>query len=342
MPAMEFPGLKQKLDCSLFTQPNQDKTQILCIYCLDSPVPAAKSCLLCEAHLCDRHLAVHSNSADHVLLDPTTSLGKRKCSVHGRILEYYCTKDTACICVSCRLDGEHIGHRVETLDEASEKKKEKMGDILQKLNIKKEETEKNVHSLQKLENKTKESTACVKGRVTGLVKDIKKQLKVLEKSALREISRQEKFSLLLVSSEICQLEIMKDELSGKIRHIEELCNMSDPVTVLQTSIKVMVPLATESWRTQANQRGRSGERHHARYVQPEALRDAAPGPRRTPAWRGGSLTHTPFKRIVNWRTDHNKFDNPQRVSSLTETSSGVHLIQVISLKQSMDSFALGY
>ncbi|XP_075066738.1 E3 ubiquitin/ISG15 ligase TRIM25-like [Mixophyes fleayi] len=217
----------------LSTRPDQEETGIFCTYCVDSPVPAAKSCLMCEASLCDKHLRVHSKSAEHVLSDPTTSLGNRKCSVHKKILEYYCTEDAACICVSCSLAGEHRGHLVEMLDIASEKKKEKLRNVLQKLTTKREETEERVQSLQKRRREDQEKAAGVTETVTALFRDIRRQLEEIEKRVLSEISRQEENVSRSVSDLIQQLEIKKDELSRKMRHIEELCNMSDTMTVLQ-------------------------------------------------------------------------------------------------------------
>ncbi|XP_075066739.1 E3 ubiquitin/ISG15 ligase TRIM25-like [Mixophyes fleayi] len=217
----------------LSTRPDQEETGIFCTYCVDSPVPAAKSCLMCEASLCDKHLRVHSKSAEHVLSDPTISLGNRKCSVHKKILEYYCTEDAACICVSCCLIGEHRGHHMESLDVVSEKKKEKLRNVLQKLTTKREETEKRVQSLQERRREDPEKAAGVTETVTVLFRDIRRQLEDLEKRVLSEISRQKESVSLLVSDLIQQLEIKKDELSGKMHHIEELCNITDPVTVLQ-------------------------------------------------------------------------------------------------------------
>ncbi|XP_063786149.1 E3 ubiquitin-protein ligase TRIM39-like [Pseudophryne corroboree] len=217
----------------LSTRPDQEETGIFCTYCVDSPVPAAKSCLLCEAFLCDKHLRVHSKSAEHVLCDPTTALGNGKCSVHKKVLEYYCTEDSLCICVSCSLAGEHRGHHVKSLDEASEKKKEKLGNILLRLSTNIEEADQRIYSLQERRREDQEKTSGVTERVTVLFRDIRRQLEDLEKRVLSEISRQEQRVSLPVSDLIQQLEIKKDELSGKMHHIEELCNMSDPVIVLQ-------------------------------------------------------------------------------------------------------------
>ncbi|XP_073423703.1 E3 ubiquitin/ISG15 ligase TRIM25-like [Dendrobates tinctorius] len=218
----------------LITQPEQEEiTGICCTYCVDSPVPAVRSCLHCEASLCDKHLKVHSKSTQHVLSDPSTSLEKRKCSVHNKILEYYCTEDAVCICVSCSLVGKHEEHQVEMLDEASEKKKNKLRNILHILTIKRERTEEKVKTLKDHRRKVQKMAAGEAERVKALFIDIRRQLDDLEKNVLSEISRQEKEESLSTLTK--QLEIKKDELSRKMRHIEELCNMTDPLTVLQES-----------------------------------------------------------------------------------------------------------
>ncbi|KAM4036990.1 E3 ubiquitin/ISG15 ligase TRIM25-like [Anomaloglossus baeobatrachus] len=217
----------------LITQKEQEEiTGICCTYCVDSPVPAFRFCLHCEASLCEKHLRAHSKSPEHVLSDPSTSLEKRKCSVHKEPLQYYCTQDAICICVSCSLTGKHNGHKMESLDEASENKKMKLRNVFQKLTTKREETEERVRSLEEQRRKAQEKAAGEVERVTALCTDIRRRVDDLEKKVLSEISRQEKEESLSLSALIHQLEI-KDELSRKMRHIEELCNMTDPLTVLQ-------------------------------------------------------------------------------------------------------------
>ncbi|XP_075711877.1 E3 ubiquitin-protein ligase TRIM21-like [Rhinoderma darwinii] len=213
------------------TQPHQDETKIFCNYCIDAPVPAVKSCRLCDASLCDNHLRVHSKAAEHILTEPSTSLENRKCSVHKKILEYYCPEDAACIGVSCSLAGEHQGHQVEMLDEAAEKKKEKLKDVLQKLSTKREKTEERVQSLEERRRKTQEKAAGEEEKVTALFIDIRRRVDDLEKRVRSKISRQEE--QVSLSDVIQKLEIKKVELSRKMRDIEELCNMTDPLTVLQ-------------------------------------------------------------------------------------------------------------
>ncbi|XP_069619188.1 E3 ubiquitin/ISG15 ligase TRIM25-like [Ranitomeya imitator] len=221
----------------LTTQTNQEEiTRIYCTYCIHSPVPAVKSCLLCEVSVCNNHLGVHLETApEHVLTEPSTSLKNRKCSIHRKILEYYCTEDDVCICVSCSLAGEHRGHRVEMLVEASEQKKEKLRNVLQNLNTKRKKTEERVQSLEEQRRKAQEKASRETKRVTAMFRDIRRQLDDLEKRVLSDISRREEKMILSLFDVIQNLEIEKDELSRKMRHIEELCNMTDPLTVLQES-----------------------------------------------------------------------------------------------------------
>ncbi|OCT77315.1 hypothetical protein XELAEV_18032515mg [Xenopus laevis] len=235
----ERPSPKRNLVvCSLAehffsTHPEQDGTRIFCTYCVLSPVPAVRSCLLCEASLCDTHLRVHSKSAEHVLTQPTDSFAKTKCLQHKKLLEYYCCEDSVCICVSCYMVGEHRGHRVELLSEASEKKKETLRKVVEKLRPEREETERGAQRLQERRREVAEKAAGETERVTALFRDIREQLEALEKRLLSDISSQKEKLSLTLTDLMEQLEIKKDELSRKIRHIEELCNMADPLTVLQ-------------------------------------------------------------------------------------------------------------
>nr|DBA23947.1 TPA: hypothetical protein GDO54_011658 [Pyxicephalus adspersus] len=214
-------------------QVHQEETEIFCTYCIHSPVPADKSCLMCEASLCDNHLRVHSKSPEHVLTEPTTSMEKRKCSVHKKILEYYCLSDSACICVSCRLEGEHRGHEAEMLQETFKKKRENLKNDLQKLKTRSEETERKVQGLQECKRKVKERADGVLQKVTVMFNDTRRQLENLEEKVQNVISRQKEQILLPASDLIQQLEIKKYQQSWKVDEVEKLCTMTDPQSFLQ-------------------------------------------------------------------------------------------------------------
>ncbi|KAM9311449.1 uncharacterized protein PAF06_009253 [Gastrophryne carolinensis] len=217
----------------LSAQPGPEGRVTLCSHCVDSPVAAVKSCLLCEVSLCEKHLRVHKQSPEHVLTDPTTNPETRKCSVHKEILKYHCTQDAACICVSCCLIGPHNGHKIQSLEEASEKKKRKLRKLLQEIMTKREKTEKRVQRLRGHQTRVQETSAGESERVTALFREIRRQLDDLEKRVLSDISQQTQRLSSHLSDIIQQLEIKMAELSSKMGHTEEMCNTTDPLTVLQ-------------------------------------------------------------------------------------------------------------
>lgn len=204
----------------------------ICTYCIHSPVPAVKTCLLCEAHLCDDHLKVHSEAREHMLIEPTLALDTRKCSIHKRVLEYYCTNDAALICSSCKLGSKHLGHHVEPMDEAYTKKKKELSGVLDSLSTMREKTQKRLHALEDERGAVPLRASGVRERFTNVFRDIRRHLEDLEKRVLKEISRQEEQLLLSVSKLIQELEAKKGELSERMSDIEKMCQMTDPVTFL--------------------------------------------------------------------------------------------------------------
>ncbi|XP_068102624.1 E3 ubiquitin-protein ligase TRIM39-like [Hyperolius riggenbachi] len=211
----------------------QEKPEVRCTFCVDALVPAVKTCQQCETSMCVKHLAAHNQTVDHVLVEPTSSLQNKKCSSHKKLLEYYCTEDSTCLCVSCCLVGTHKGHQVELLEEASEKKKEELRHVLKNMAPKGRIYEEKIQSLQDHKRKAQEKAADEKKRVTALFEDIRRQLEVHEMKVLNEITRQEEQISQSVSDCIQHLETQGGELSRKMARIEKMCNMTDPIAVLQ-------------------------------------------------------------------------------------------------------------
>ncbi|XP_069611707.1 E3 ubiquitin-protein ligase TRIM8-like [Ranitomeya imitator] len=218
------------------TPSDQEETGIFCTFC-DFPVPAEKSCLQCETSMCSKHVTRHNKTAlGHTLLPPSIDLRKIKCPVHEKILEYYCKEDETCICVSCWMDGDYRKHQVEPLHEAAEHKKENLKNILKILASREEEMTKRIQSLQENRHKLHKKAAVVSERIIKHFEYVKSQLDLLQERALSEISSQKEDVLFSVSGVIEQMQKRRDELSDKIGHIEELCRMNEPVTLMEVSV----------------------------------------------------------------------------------------------------------
>ncbi|XP_040293789.1 LOW QUALITY PROTEIN: E3 ubiquitin/ISG15 ligase TRIM25-like [Bufo bufo] len=235
---LERPALRRNTTLSNIAQhflctPQQEGPGIFCTFC-DVPVPAVRSCVQCETYMCHHHLMKHDRSVEHTSTPLNPSPKSRKCVVHHKALEYYCYMDSVCVCAQC-VSSRHCGHRVEPMEDALQMRKENMRNVLQKLTTNIEKTEKRVQSLQKKEQNVHEKANDLTERVRVMLVDIRRQLEDLEKKVLNEISRQKEQVSLSVLDLIQQMEIKKSEMTRKITYMTELCNMTDPISVLEDS-----------------------------------------------------------------------------------------------------------
>ncbi|XP_018417673.1 PREDICTED: E3 ubiquitin-protein ligase TRIM62-like [Nanorana parkeri] len=215
------------------THLEEEPSRVLCTYCINSSTPAVKTCVNCEASLCEGHVNVHNKSSEHVLIEPTTYLKNLKCSKHKKILEYYCYEDSVCICVSCRLDGIHKGHQVEPIEEAFEKKREKWRNVLEELPSQKDEATSRIQTLLSHMEKVIRNAASTKKTVMDMFRDIKKKLDALEERIVNEVYKQEEEASNSITKLIQNLEVNIDSISEKITMFEKMYSMADPLRVLQ-------------------------------------------------------------------------------------------------------------
>ncbi|XP_071969703.1 E3 ubiquitin/ISG15 ligase TRIM25-like [Engystomops pustulosus] len=237
----ERPALKKNSNLSNIAQRfhslqlHHEETNVFCAYCIQPQVPAVICCRHCEAFLCDHHLRVHSKSPKHVFSEPLPILDNRKCSVHKKILQYFCTEHSMCLCDSCKQDCELSGHHVQSLDDVAQVKKETFRNIYDKLSSKRDRAEEKIQSLKWHDKKLNAKTAGMTKRLNTTYTETKNHLKVLVNKVQSEVSKQGKQVSTSVSDLIKHLEIEKDELYSKMDHLEQLCNVIDPLMVLQQS-----------------------------------------------------------------------------------------------------------
>ncbi|XP_018428821.1 PREDICTED: E3 ubiquitin/ISG15 ligase TRIM25-like [Nanorana parkeri] len=211
-----------------------------CTYC-DPPVPAAKTCLRCEASLCEDHLKVHATSEGHILIDPTNSLESRKCSIHDQSFKFYCTEDSLCICLGCLPIHELQKHQLQTLPEASEKVKEDLQNAFEKLSVNKGKRDREVQSLEEYKSGLERKLDGFSKNLAALFHHAREQLDFLEKQTQGEICRHQEKAIQPVSDLIRKLDVTRDEMSKKMGHIEELCQVTDPITILQEGTTYNLP-----------------------------------------------------------------------------------------------------
>ncbi|KAM9299495.1 E3 ubiquitin/ISG15 ligase TRIM25-like [Gastrophryne carolinensis] len=217
----------------LSAPPQHDPSGILCTYCINAAVPAIKTCVNCEASLCVGHIKVHNQFKEHILIEPTACLADRKCNIHKKILEYYCSEDSVCICLACIMDSTHNGHKVVSIDEAFENKRRTLSNDFEVLLQKRAEVEIQVQSLLDQKNNVKGHASDLKEKVVNMFLELQKDLDTLKETVLAEISRQETEVSNSVADLIQQLKITLDELSKGIIKTEKLRMTTDPFSFLR-------------------------------------------------------------------------------------------------------------
>ncbi|XP_023191561.1 tripartite motif-containing protein 16-like [Xiphophorus maculatus] len=123
---------------------------VACDFCTGRNLKAIKSCLVCLASYCEKHLQPHYDVAPlkkHKLVEPSKNLQENICSKHGEVMKMFCHTDQKRICSLCLLD-EHKGHNIisaaaERTDRQRELE-ERRGNIQQRI----QDREKDVKLLQ--------------------------------------------------------------------------------------------------------------------------------------------------------------------------------------------------
>ncbi|KAF3698606.1 Tripartite motif-containing protein 16 Estrogen-responsive B box protein [Channa argus] len=202
---------------------------VSCDFCTGRKLKAVKSCLVCLASYCEKHLQPHYESPafeKHKLVEPSKNLKGNICSNHDEVMKMFCRTDQQCICYLCSVD-EHKGHdTVSAAAERTEKQRELEGSR-QQIQQRIQDTEKDVKVLQQeMEalNRSAEKTVEDSEKIfTELIRLIEKRRSEVK----QQIRSQQETEVSRVKELQEKLEQEITELKRKDAELEQLSHTED-------------------------------------------------------------------------------------------------------------------
>ncbi|XP_008497003.2 E3 ubiquitin/ISG15 ligase TRIM25 [Calypte anna] len=212
----------------------QQDDVILCDFCLQEPQPAVKTCLTCEASLCQAHLSKHNLRTplkSHVLLGPCGAhvLAERKCPQHGKPLECFCKTDSLCICMMCPLTSSHKNHEITTLEEAYGQARSVFPEVLEKVKTHKAAMRKMVSKLLNQEEEVKTEKSLQRDLLESLYEEMHRQLDNKKGEELGVLSHNEEQQLFQIQREREKYREQEDAANCDVEKLEALQDQRDPL-----------------------------------------------------------------------------------------------------------------
>ncbi|XP_051809111.1 tripartite motif-containing protein 16-like isoform X3 [Acanthochromis polyacanthus] len=188
---------------------------VSCDVCTGRKLKAFKSCLVCLASFCEKHLQPHYDSPPfqkHQLVEPSKKLQENICSLHDEVKKMFCRTDQQSICYLCSVE-EHKGH--DTVSAAAERTERQRELEVSRQNIQQriQDREKDVKLLQ-------QQLEAINGSADKAVKDSEEMLThiihLIQKTS-RDVEQQIRSQK---ETEVSGVKELKEKLEQEIRELK--------------------------------------------------------------------------------------------------------------------------
>ncbi|KAK5600289.1 hypothetical protein CRENBAI_002648 [Crenichthys baileyi] len=202
---------------------------VACDFCTGRKLKAIKSCLVCLASYCEKHLQPHYDSATfkkHKLVEPSKNLQENICSRHDEVMKMFCRTDQKCICIICLMD-EHKGH--DTVSAAAERTERQ-----RELEVRREEIQQRIQDREKDVKLLQQEVEAINHSADKTVEDSEKifteLIRLIQKRSSdvkQQIRSQQETEVSRVKELQEKLEQEITELKRKDAELKQLSNTED-------------------------------------------------------------------------------------------------------------------
>uniref|UniRef100_A0A671U860 FinTRIM family, member 83 n=1 Tax=Sparus aurata TaxID=8175 RepID=A0A671U860_SPAAU len=195
-----------------------------CDICIGKKHKAVKTCLMCLASYCDKHLKPHFESATfkrHKLVDEIGHLDRQICPQHQKGLELFCRTDQMCICVLCTVK-EHKGHDMVSAEQERAEEQQRLGAT-------QAEIQEKIHDRLKQMEELKQAVDALKNSAHRALQECEKMFSDM----MRSIERmQQEMTKLIASNKRAALNNAEGHMERLSHEIADLKRRDNEITQL--------------------------------------------------------------------------------------------------------------
>ncbi|XP_054655399.1 E3 ubiquitin-protein ligase TRIM11-like [Dunckerocampus dactyliophorus] len=201
-------------------QPTAKKSSsaVHCDHCIEMPSEAIRTCLTCDASLCQAHALLHQQRSalrEHTVVEVTQDLLSLKCKEHRDELKLFCMEERVPVCCLCILVGMHKNHKAAQLHDACTDLKSMLETTINKLLQMRCEAENAIKDLEFMYTQTVISAADFRERISDKYNRIRVVLDGDERLMMQIIDAEED----------CMTEWLEAERGKMEARISELDNL---------------------------------------------------------------------------------------------------------------------
>ncbi|XP_040906338.1 tripartite motif-containing protein 14-like [Toxotes jaculatrix] len=185
-----------QLQTTSSSRATKSPSTVLCDHCIEMSSVAIRTCLTCDASLCQAHALLHEQRSalrEHSVVEVTGDPLSLKCRDHRDELKLFCMEEKVPVCCLCVLVGMHKNHKAYQLHEACAHFKGMLETTMNQLLKRRSEAELAIKDLESLYTQTVNSAADFRERISDKYSRIRVVLDGDERLMMQIIDAEETY-----------------------------------------------------------------------------------------------------------------------------------------------------
>ncbi|CAL9685909.1 unnamed protein product [Knipowitschia caucasica] len=207
-----------------------------CDICVGKKHKAIKTCLMCLASYCEKHLKPHFESATfkrHKLVDEIGHLDRQICPQHQKGLELFCRTDQMCICVLCTVK-EHKGHDMVSAEQERAEEQQRLGGTQAEIQEKIHDRLKQMEELKQAVDSLKNSAQRALQECEKMFSDMMRSIERMQQEMAKLISTNKRAALNNAEGHLERLSHEISDLKRRDNEITQLSKTEDHIHFIQS------------------------------------------------------------------------------------------------------------